>query len=100
MYSLHFSNGSSDHCSESKVAKGVKASVIRTSLAFADYVECMKDDRVMEHPFKTIRSVSHRVHTYEQSKVSLSAFDNKRYLLDNVHSLPYGHYRIKLAEKS
>ena len=95
MYSLHFSNGSSDHCSESKVAKGVKASVIHTSLMFADYVECMKDDPVMEHPFKTIRSVSHRVHTYEQSKVSLSAFDDKRYLLDNVHSLPYSHYRRK-----
>ena len=25
MYSLHFSNGSLDHCSESKAAKGVKA---------------------------------------------------------------------------
>lgn len=98
MYSLHFCDGSVDSRLESKVAKGVKASVIRTSLAFDDYVDCLKRDRLMEHSFKTIRSVSHDVHTYEQSKVSLSAFDDKRYLLDNVHSVPYGHYRIKLAE--
>ena len=98
MYSLHFCDGSSDSRTESKVAKGVKASVIRTSLAFNDYINCIKEDRMMEHLFKTIRSVSHNVHTYEQRKVTWSAFDDKRYLIDSVQSVPYGHYRIKHAE--
>ena len=93
-YSLLFDNGSSQTRTESKVAKGVKSCVIRTSLAFNDYIRCMLQDEVMEHLFKTIRSVAHDVHTFEQSKVSLSPFDDKHYLLDAVHSVPYGHYRF------
>ena len=38
--------------------------------------------------------MSHDVHMFEQSKVSLSPFDDKRYLLDAVHSVPYGHFMI------
>ena len=98
MYSLLFDNGSSQTRTESKVAKGVKSCVIRTSLAFNDYIRCMLQDEVMEHSFKTIRSVAHDVHTFEQSKVSLSPFDDKRYLLDAVHSVPYGHYRFSRAD--
>ena len=75
-----------------KVAKGVKSCVIRTSLILNDYIHCMLEDEVMQHSFKMIRSVAHDVHTFKQSKVSLSPFDDKHYLLDVVHSVPYGHY--------
>ena len=94
MYSLLFDNGSTQTCTELKVAKGVKSCVIQTSLAFNDYIHCMLEDEVMEHSFKRIRSVAHDVHTIEQSKVSLSRFDDKCYLFDAVHSVPYGHYRF------
>ena len=94
MYSLLFDNSSTQTCTESKVVKGVKSCVIRTSLIFNNYICCMLEDKVMEHSFKTIRSVAHNVHTFEQSKVSLSPFDDKCYLLDVVHSVPYGHYRF------
>ena len=94
MYSLLFDNGSTQTRTESKVAKGVKSWVIWTSLTFNDYIHCMLEDEVMEHLFKMIRSVAHNVHMFEQSKVSLSPFNNKCYLLDAVHSVPYGHYRF------
>ena len=94
MYSLLFDNVSTQTCTELKVAKGVKSCIIQTSPAFNDYIRCMLEDEVMEYSFKTIRSVAHNVHTFEQSKVSLSPFDDKRYLLDAVHSVPYGHYRF------
>ena len=94
MYSLLFDNGSTQTRTESKVAKGVKSCIIRTSLAFNDYIRCMLEDKVMEHSFKMIRSVAHDVHTFEQSKVSLSPFDDKCYLLNAVHSVPYSHYRF------
>ena len=94
MYSLLFDNGSTQTRTESKVAKGVKSCIIRTSLAFNDYIRCMLEDKVMEHSFKMIRSVAHDVHMFEQSKVSLSPFDDKCYLLDAVHSVPYSHYRF------
>ena len=54
----------------------------------------MLEDEVMEHLFKMIRSVAHDVQMFKQSKVSLSPFDDKRYLLNAVHSIPYGHYRF------
>ena len=44
---------------------------------------------------KTIRSDKHHINSYEINKVSLSCFDDKRYLLnDGINSLAYGHYKI------
>ena len=94
MYSLLFDDVSEVTHAKSKVVKGVKGCVIQTSLAFKDYMQCLHLDESMKHTFKTIRSVSHDVHTFEQSKVSLSPFDDKCYILDHVHSIPYGHVMI------
>ena len=42
-----------------------------------------------------IKSIKHILVTYESSKISLSAFDDKRYILDaGIKSLPYGHKDI------
>ena len=40
---------------------------------------------------------SHKHALYEEviKKQSLSAFDDKRYLLNNIDSYAYGHFRIK-----
>ena len=44
---------------------------------------------------KTIRSQGHQLGSYEINKVSLSCFDDERYILDNgVNSYPYGYYKI------
>ena len=50
------------------------------------------NDEVKELNFKTIRSMKHSVATYTQSKITLCPFEDKRYLLDAINSLPYGHY--------
>ena len=45
---------------------------------------------------KTIRSNHHVVSSYEINKISLSCFDDKRYILDDgITSYAYGHYLIK-----
>ena len=45
---------------------------------------------------KTIQRKLHRIETYEVRKISLSSFDDKRYILDNgVNSLVYFHKDIK-----
>ena len=42
-----------------------------------------------------IKSKKHELHTYESNKISLSAFDDKRYILsDGINTLPYGHKDI------
>ena len=50
----------------------------------------------MHHKMKTIRSQRHQLGSYEINEVSLSCFDDKRYILENgIKSYAYGHYLIK-----
>ena len=45
---------------------------------------------------KRIQSKLHEIGTYDVCKISLSCFDNKRYILDDgVNSLAYIHKNIK-----
>ena len=44
---------------------------------------------------KTIRSQNHEIGSYEINKVSLSCFDDKRYIHeDGIRSYAYGHHNI------
>ena len=46
-----------------------------------------------------IKSKNH-ITTYEKNKISLSAFDDKRYILhDGINTLPYGHKDIPKMNK-
>ena len=38
--------------------------------------------------------MKHSVAAYTQSKTALCPFEDKRYLLDAINSLPYGHYAL------
>ena len=50
----------------------------------------------MKHSMNVIRSNCHEVGTYNLKKITLSAFDDKRFLYtDGVRSLAYGHVRIR-----
>ena len=41
------------------------------------------------------KSKNHEIFTYEDDKISLCDFDDKRYILpDGIHTLPYGHKDI------
>ena len=43
-----------------------------------------------------IKSKNHNLGTYETNKISLSCFDDKRYILKNgIDTLIYGHKDIK-----
>ena len=49
----------------------------------------------MNSSMKMIRSFDHNVYTVNVTKVSLSAYDDKRYILDDgVTSYAYDHFRI------
>ena len=55
----------------------------------------------MYHTMKTIRSNLHQLGSYELNKVSLSCFDDKRYIHENgVTSYAYGHYNISTLKQS
>ena len=79
-----------------KTAKGIKKNVIKKNITHANYTETLFNNKQMHHKMKTIRSQNHQLGSYEINKVSLSCFDDKRYILeDGITSYAYGHYNIK-----
>ena len=56
----------------------------------------MFNKKVIRYNTKRIQSKLHRTGTYDDCKISLSYFDDKRYVLgDGVNSLAYFHKDIK-----
>ena len=46
----------------------------------------------MRHKMRRIQAKKHKIGTYEIDKISLSCFDDKRYVLDDeIHTLAYFH---------
>ena len=79
-----------------KTAKGIKKNVIKNNIKHEDYKNTLMNNEQMHHKLKTIRSQRHQLGSYEINKVSLSCFDDKRYIHDNgISSYAYGHYKIE-----
>ena len=79
-----------------KTAKGIKKNIIKEVIQHENYKETLFNNKQMYHKMKTIRSESHQLGSYEINKVSLSCFDDKRYIHeDGKTSYAYGHYNIK-----
>ena len=80
MYSIKRINGS-----ESSTTKGVN---IVTE--FNEFKDVLFNKKVIRHKMKRIQAKKHKIGTYEIDKISLSCFDDKRYVLDDsVNTLAY-----------
>ena len=56
-----------------------------------DYKKTLMNEEQMRHN----RSVKPKLQSFEVNKISLSCFDDKRYILnDGVNSYACGHYKI------
>ena len=78
-----------------KTAKGIKKNIIKKNITHENYKNVLFNNEQMHHTMKTIRSNLHQLGSYELNKVSLSCFDDKRYIHSNgVTSHAYGHYKI------
>ena len=61
-----------------------------------EFVDVLFNKKVIKHNMKRIQGKLHRIGTYDVCKISLSCFDDKRYLLDDgVNSLAYFHKNMK-----
>ena len=79
---------------ESKTAKGVKRSVIRQRLRHDMYVDCLYNERITKETMNVIRSFNHQLFSLKCSKIALSPFDDKRFVLpDKVNTRAHGHFR-------
>ena len=85
-----------DEGEETKKCKGIKKQVVESSISHEDYKTCLLTGKEQFRKQNILRSYEHEVYTEEVNKVALSALDDKRYILDDgVHTLAWGHYKIK-----
>ena len=84
-----------DNGKNEKTAKGVKKDVIKKNIIHVNYKDCLLNGKQMLHSMRTIRSDHHQIGSYQLNKISLSCFDDKRFILEDlIHSYAYGHYQI------
>ena len=80
---------------EIKRIKGISRTTVKKNVNFEDYENTLDNKTIQRHKMKTIRSINHDVQLLTINKVSLSPFDDKRYILDDgVITLPFGHRAI------
>ncbi|XP_031788876.1 uncharacterized protein LOC116417894 isoform X2 [Nasonia vitripennis] len=90
MYSTRVNNQDS-----MKKIKGIKASVVKKTIEFNDYLDCLKNSCIQSREQYAIRSKLHNVETIKQRKIALSPYDDKRFLQENsTDTLAWGHYNI------
>ena len=59
---------------------------------FIEFKDVLFNKKIIRHKVKKIQAKKHKIGTYEIDKISLSCFDDKRYVLDDgIHALAYFH---------
>ena len=90
MYSIKL-----DDVTEKKTAKGIVRNVIKKHLKHENYKRIIETGDIMNSSMKMIRSYDHQIYTVNVNKVSLSAYDDKRFIRnDGISSYAYGHNAI------
>ena len=76
-----------------------KAKGVNLKLRHKEYY-VLFNKKVVRHKMKRIQSNLHSVGTYDVNKISLSCFDDKRYILDDgINTLGYFHKDIDINQK-
>ena len=82
MYSIKKTDGK-----EHNTAKGVSI-----ASEFDKFKGVLFSKKIIRHKMRRIQSKKHKLGTYEIDKISLSCFDDKRYVLDDgIYTLSYFH---------
>ena len=64
-------------------------------IEFQEFHNTLFQKKILRHKMRGIKSKTHNLGTYETNKISLSCFDDKRYILKNgTNTLAYGHKDI------
>ena len=82
MYSIKKIDGK-----EHNTAKGVNIAT-----EFDNFKDVLFNKKIIRHKMKRIQSKKHKLGTYKIDKISLSCFDDRRYVLDDgIYTLSYFH---------
>ena len=78
---------------ESKKCKGIKKCVIKKTISFEDYKNCLLSGETSHRSQLMFRSSKHEVRTLEVNKLALSRDDDKHITVNGISSLARGHHR-------
>ena len=78
-----------------KKSKGVKRKIVKEDLSYQDYKDIvMNPKKRICKDVNNIESIKHLVTTTKKRKLALSAFDDKRFILDDgINTRCHGHFR-------
>ena len=83
---------------EHKKAKGVKKCVVKHQLRHQQFVDCLRTEGYQHSVSMTsFQSQKHHVHTITATRRGLCAYDDKKYQVDGLSTLSYGHVGIPEA---
>ena len=72
-----------------------KAKGVNLKLRHIEYVDVLLNKKVLRYEMKRILSEKHNIGSYLLNKVSLSCYDDKRFILDDgINSLTYGNKNV------
>ena len=78
-------------------ASGVKSYIVARDLPHKKFKETHETCTDIHITQNLIKSKNHELYSYRQSKIGLTAYDDKRYILpDNINTVPYGHYKLNI----
>ena len=84
-------------CQQKNTAAGVKKYLAKRELKHELYLKTLmeqEDHHIRQTMFRTRH---HNIHTVQQQRVGLTAYDDKRFVLeDGFNTRAHGHYRNKL----
>ena len=82
-----------------KIVDGKESNTVKEvniATEFNEFKNSLFNKKVVRHKMKRIQSKKHKIGTYEINKISLSCFDDKRFVLnDGIHTLAYFHKDLK-----
>ena len=80
---------------EKVTCKGVKKLIAQTHLTMEKYKSCLFEGASEKVSIPSLISRKHHIFLQDRLKMSLSRYDDKRFILpDGVNTLAYGHRRI------
>ena len=87
--------GSNCEIGHSARAKGV-SSTAKRRITHEEYKNTLFEGGVTTARSRAIRTLNNNLYSVDISKRALSAFDDKKFILeDGISTLSYGHYKLK-----
>ena len=88
-----------DDDNKKKKAKGTTKCVIKCSIMFDDYKDCLFNNKTILKSQQRFNSDHDNVYTIEINKIALSSNDDRRLqTFDRVTTYPYGASAVKVCE--